>query len=173
MSRLLALALFLTLLARPAAAQDAIDRIADALELSDDQVLIVEDVFQPGDAGSVWTLLAELHPTLTNAQRETLLARRERPAGARAGQGRRGGRGQRGGRRGRSDAERAAERAARDAALGLDADQSAALDAAFAARREGGRGAALVLPESLSAEQAEMIQMQRGLIRLALRRGRR
>ena len=173
MSRLLALALFLTLLARPAAAQDAIDRIADALELSDDQVLIVEDVFQPGDAGSVWTLLAELHPTLTNAQRETLLARRERPAGARAGQGRRGGRGQRGGRRGRSDAERAAERAARDAALGLDADQSAALDAAFAERRQGGRGAALVLPESLSAEQAEMIQMQRGLIRLALRRGRR
>lgn len=173
MSRLLAFALFLTLLARPAAAQDAIDRLADALDMSDEQVEIVEDVFQPGDAGSVWTLVAELHPTLTDAQRAQLLARPERPR-ARMGQGRRGGRGQRGGRRGRSDAERAAERAARDAALGLDAEQSAALDAAIAARRQAGPGGgALALPESLSPEQAEMIQMQRGLIRLALRRGRR
>lgn len=170
--------LLLLALALPAAqAQDAIDALTDALELTDAQVEIVEDVYRPGDPGVGWTLAAELGPTLTDAQRARLLTPPER-SGERARPGGReqaGGRGQgrRGARGGRSQADRAVARAARDAALGLDAEQSAALDAAFEAGR-GERGADPVtraVAELLDETQQDLVRLQRGLTRMLVRSG--
>ncbi|WP_412069326.1 hypothetical protein [Rubrivirga sp. IMCC43871] len=130
--RALALAL---LLAAPLDAQpgDPVERLATALTLSADQADLVAEVFDPADPASTWTLAAELVPTLSAEQRAALMARperRERPAGAGAGGRPRGPRGR--GDRTPDPARAAVMRAARDAALGLDADASARLDAVLA-----------------------------------------
>ena len=158
------------LAAAPAGAQtDPIDALADALALSDGQVELVEDVYHPDDPGAGWTLAAELGPTLDDAQRDLLLTPPRRPWG---GGGARPGRGARGERRGGlSEADRAVARAARDAALGLDAEASAALDEALEASRDA-RGAGALPPavaDLLTDEQEELVQIHRGLTRILLR----
>ena len=153
----------------PAGAQtDPIDALTDALALSDGQVELVEDVYHPGDPGAGWTLAAELGPTLDETQREVLLTppRRPRGGGARPGRGARGER-----RGGPSEADRAVARAARDAALGLDAEASAALDEAIEDSRDA-RGAGALPPavaDLLTDEQEELVQIHRGLTRILLR----
>ena len=140
----------------PAAQTDPVEHLADALALSADQADLVAEVYDARDLASVWTLTAELAPTLSDGQREALFARPERPEGGRRGargEGRRGG--MRGGERPERDpAQVAVERAARDAALGLDAGQSAALDEALDGLR-GQRGLRAMrdgsVPEAVAA----------------------
>ena len=175
------------LLAAPALAQSDVDALADALSLTDDQADLVAEVYDARDPGSVWTLAAELSPTLSDAQRDALFARPERPEGGtrRGGRGMRGegmrGRGQRGDRE-RDPAQAAARRAARDAALGLDAQASADLDAALdeldrralmQALRDGDLPEAIA--DVLTDEQAELYRTQMALaghLRRAARQGR-
>lgn len=118
--------LLAVVLAVPLAAQpsDPVEALASRLGLTDDQADLVAEILTPDDPGSVWTLAAELLPTLSADQREALFARPERPSVEASRRGRRGDR-----RRGQRDPSRAAiVRAARDAALGLDASTSADLD---------------------------------------------
>ena len=177
---LAALAVVLTL---PASAQsvDPVERLTEALSLSADQADLVAEVYDERDPASTWTLAAELLPTLSDAQRQALM---ERPRGAeggaqgQGGQGRRGSRGQ--GTRPRDPARQAVMQAARDAALGLDADQSARLDAALESIDRRAMAESLrdgVMPEALrdvlTAEQADLWQAQMMLQRRLRARGRR
>ena len=173
------LALLLALSASAAAAQPAVERLTDALALTDDQADLAAEIYDARSPGSVWTLAAELVPTLSESQRAALYARPDRPeraAGDRAARGAR-----RGARpvRERDPAREAAQRAARDAALGLSPEASAQLDAALAdlrgpegrrALRDGGLPASVT--DLLTPEQAETVRAQRALQR-HLRGGRR
>ena len=177
--RLVALAL---ILAAPLAAQtNPVDALTEALSLSPAQAHLAGEMYDANLPGSAWTLAAALTPTLSETQRDALLARPDR--GARQGRrGDRGGRGQRGARSERGDrpadpSQQAAVRAARDAALGLDADGSARLDAALdgLGRREMMRAVRDGdLPDAvigvLSDVQAETFRAHLALNRL-LRRG--
>ncbi|MEM1115388.1 MAG: hypothetical protein AAF845_19525 [Bacteroidota bacterium] len=155
------LALAAALVAAPAFAQaDPVEHLAGVLALTDDQADLVAEVYDDRDPSSTWTLAAELVPTLTDVQREALFARPERPEGARrGGQGRRGNRAARGGARAERDpAQVAVQRAARNAALGLDDAQSADLDEALESLR-GMRGLRAMrdgtVPEEVSAVLTE------------------
>ena len=145
---LLALAVFLFPLA--VAAQDRPDRaerLKKALDLTDAQVALVQNaVGDEAERGDMWAIAAALTPTLTDAQKETLFTRPERPARDNAMRdrsgARKGNRGSRGDRmqRERPDAEARAERreASLDAmkeALGLDASQVQQLEALHAAKK--------------------------------------
>ena len=165
---------------------DPVERLAQALNLDDDQADLVAELLDPQDPGSSWTLAAELLPTLTEAQRETLFTPR---------QARRGGQGARTGRRrggqGRANrqpdpARQAVMRAARNAALELTDDQIEQLDAYESAQRETG-GATLRdedaraqaradLDAILTDEQMEIFEARRAIQRMmrrGLRRGAR
>ena len=175
------------LLALPARAQtaDPVERLADALSLTADQADLVAEVYNQGDPASVWTLTSELLPTLTADQRQALMARPVRPAGGdraqrQRGQGRRGQGGRGGAPRERDPAREAVLRAARDAALGLDADQSEQLDEALErmSRREMMRSLRDgEMPDAVSnlltADQIEMWQAQMMLQRRLRMRGPR
>lgn len=148
-------ALAAALAAAPAAQTDPVEYLADVLSLSADQADLVAEVYDARDPASTWTLAAELVPGLSDAQREALFARPERPEGGRRGergQGRRGG--TRGDRPRRDPTQVAVQRGARDAALGLDVEQSAALDEALEGLR-GQRGLRTVrdgsVPEAVAA----------------------
>jgi len=122
--------------AAPLAAQpaDPVERLTEVLSLTPDQADLTAEVLDPDDPSSTWTLAAELVPMLSADQRAALFAQPERPEGAGrqgADRGDRGAGRQGGGRRAADPARAAVMRAARDAALGLDATQSAALDAAL------------------------------------------
>lgn len=149
---------------------DPVEALAAALSLDTDQADLVAEVYVSRDPASVWTLAAELVPTLDADQRAALFARPERPDGAGRQGGRQGRGGQGRGRRAPDEAQRAVVRAARDAALGLDAATSARLDAVVAdpdrretlrALREG------TVPEAIAAvltpEQAELYRAQLAL----------
>ncbi len=192
--RVLPLLVLAVLLARPAAAQpgDPVEQLAQALALTADQADLVAEVYDARDPASTWTLAAELVPTLSADQRQALLARPERPADDRAqndraqndrargdrargdrarGDRARGGQSRRA-RGPRDPAQQAVLRAARDAALGLDADHSARLDAALDGLDRRERMQALrdgemppAVADVLTAEQAELWQAQRMLQR--------
>ena len=132
---LLALAVFLFPLAASAQDRpDRADRLKQALDLTDAQVALVENaVGDEAERGDLWAVAAALTPTLTDAQKEKLFTRPERPArdnamrnhkGDRQRRGERGNRGQ----RERPDADERAERHeesldAMQEALGLSAAQ--------------------------------------------------
>ena len=123
----------LGMIAAPLAAQaDPVQALADRLSLTADQADLVAEVYDARDPASLWTLAAELVPTLSLAQRDALMAPAARPDGDRPPEAR-GRRGPRGERRPRDPAQEAVLRAARDAALGLSRDQSARVDAALGA----------------------------------------
>lgn len=191
--RLLALALLVVLapaaLAQPTpAADDAdpVERLVAALALDDDQADLAAEILD-GSAGATWTLAAELLPTLSDAQREALLAppesaeRPRRARGARNGQGRRAG-GDRAQRQAERAARQAATRVVRDAALGLTDAQRTELHALDAERAGQGRrrldAAARAemrteIEAVLSPDQMAIVDAQRALQRLTRRRGRR
>lgn len=169
-------ALLAALLSVAASAQpaDPVEALADALALSEDQADLVAEVFDTRDPASLWTLAAELVPTLDADQREALFAQPARPDGAQQG-ARAGQRGPRGGARGdrpRDPARGAVARAARNAALGLSDAQAADLDAtldgmdrgdAFRALRDG------EVPDAITAvlteEQVDLYRAQLALQR--------
>lgn len=77
---LLALAVF-TLLPITVSAQDRTDRLKQALDLTDAQVALVEQaVGDEAERGDLWKVSAALAPTLTDAQKQKLFTRPERPA---------------------------------------------------------------------------------------------
>lgn len=177
------LALAPAALAQPDA--DPVERLAQALDLDDDQADLVAELLDPADPGSSWTLAAELLPTLTETQRETLFtppqAREGRRQGTRPG-GRRGGQGRRAD-RGSDLARQAVMRAARNAALELTDAQIEQLDAYEAAQREAGRDALLGeedraqaradLEAILSDDQMEIFEARQAIQRMMRRGGRR
>lgn len=55
------------------------ERLADALDLSEAQRALVAEATAEREAGTLWTLAAALTPTLTDAQKERLFTRPERP----------------------------------------------------------------------------------------------
>ncbi|MEM0963165.1 MAG: hypothetical protein AAGK21_11595 [Bacteroidota bacterium] len=180
-------ALLAIVLSMPTAAQvDPVEHLATVLSLDDDQADLVAEVYVPGDPASVWTLAAELMPTLDVTQRDALLAPPERPErGQQGARGRRGARGgqQAGNRPERDPARAAVARASRDAALGLNEQESADLDTAIQGlgRRELMRSLREgTIPESvaslLSEEQVDLYRAQIALqrhLRRASREGRR
>lgn len=181
---------FLLALAPVALAQpggDPVERLAQALRLDSDQADLVAELLDPEDPGSSWILAAELLPTLTDAQRETLFApppaREGRVGGMRAG-GQRGGQGR--ARRQPDPARQAVLRAARNAALELTEEQIDQLDAYEAAQREDGMAglrdeavrseARAQLDTILTPEQMEVFEARQALQRMmrqGMRRGAR
>lgn len=142
---LLALAvLFLPLAASAQDRPDRADRLKQALDLTDAQVALVENaVGDEAERGDLWNVAAALAPTLTDAQKEKLFARPERPArGDAERRGPRGDRKPRGERprRERPDADARAERHeesldAMQDALGLSDAQVQQLEAVHAAKQ--------------------------------------
>ncbi|MEO0559521.1 MAG: hypothetical protein AAF170_15200 [Bacteroidota bacterium] len=188
--RLFAALAALLLLAPLSVAQpggDPVERLAQALELSDDQADLVAELLDPQDPGSSWTLAAELLPTLSDDQRETLFTppqARQRRQGARRG-GQRMGQGRRATRQ-PDPARQAVTRAARNAALELTDEQVEQLDAYEAAQREAGLAglrdeaaraqARADLDAILSDDQMEIFEARRAIQRMmrrGLRRGAR
>ena len=177
---LLFLALAPTALAQPGG--DPVERLVLALTLDDDQADLVAELVDPQDPGSSWTLAAELLPTLTGPQRETLLTppqARQGRQGARPG-GRRGGQGR--ANRQPDPARQAVTRAARNAALGLTEAQAEQFDAYEAAQREGGlerlgdedaQAARAELEAFLSPDQIAVVDARRAIQRMMRRGGRR
>ena len=133
-----ALAVLLSLpLVSSASAQDnadrkaeRIDRLAEALDLTDAQKQIFADA--NAEPGALWNVAAALTPTLTAEQKATLFTRPERPDGAK----REGKRGRRGDRMQGDRAERREEaHEAMQSALNLTDAQVAELEALHEARR--------------------------------------
>jgi len=161
---------------------DPVERLAQALDLDDDQADLVAELLDPQDPGSSWMLAAELLPTLNETQRATLFT----PPQARQGrQGtRRGGQGRRGGANRQPDPLRQAIiRTARNAALELTEEQAAQFDAYETAQRERGQQgprdeAARAqmradLEVFLSADQIEVLDARQAIQRMMRRGGRR
>lgn len=164
-----------------AQASDPVERLAVVLSLTTDQADLAAEVYDVRSPSSVWTLAAELVPTLEDRQRAALMARPERAErpGRGVGAGRPGRDGQPPRRREPDPAQQAVTRAARDAALRLDARQSSELDAALEALSPRDRMQAMRdgdLPASvadvLTAEQADLYRAQLALQRLLRRGGR-
>ena len=135
---------------------DGAERLTEALSLTAHQSELAVEILDERDAGSIWTLAAELAPTFSDAQKETLLAAPTGGRGGRAGQG--GGQGRGGQQRARNapdPATQAVVRAARDQALGLTPDQSSRFDALEASSSITGLGAGS--PETLAAEMANIL----------------
>lgn len=113
---------------------DRAERLQQALDLTDEQVALVEDALgDEAERGDLWAVAVALTPTLTDAQKDKLFTRPERPMrptqdGPRS---RRGERGLRGERMQRPDAENRAER--REEQFGEMAD---ALDLTDAQRQQ-------------------------------------
>ena len=197
--RLVALALLLPL---SAAAQDRPDRdpvarLTDALDLTGAQAELVGRHLGDGpEPGALWRVAADLAPTLSEAQRDALLTKPDRPRARGERDGRRGhhGRHERpDGPRGErpTEEERAARReaahAAMQEALDLTAEQAEALEAlqkqhrAARAERRADRQAERPAPgavpdaleEILTADQQAVWQVHHALAhRLRLHPGR-
>ena len=185
LSVLLVLVLGLAPLANAQRGGDPVERLAAVLELDDDQADLVAELLDPQDPGSSWVLAAELLPTLTEAQRETLFSppdvagrgQRARQGGQRAGQGR-----QRAGRQ-PDPARQAITRAARNAALELTDEQQEQFDAYETAQRERGPQGArdeaaraqarADLEAFLSADQIDIVEARQAIQRLMRRGGGR
>lgn len=142
--------LFLPLAASAQNRPDRAERLKEALDLTNEQVVLVEKaVGDEAERGDLWAVAAALTPTLTDAQKAKLFTRPERPArgdadrrGERGDRKQRGERKQRGDRmqRERPDADARTERheASLDAmqnALGLSDAQVQQLEALHAAKR--------------------------------------
>ena len=94
--------------------EQAVSRLTQELSLTAAQVDFFEKSLASGrQPGALWSLAAELEPTLTDAQKALLFTRPERP--------------QRDGRPGRAE-RHAAEQQARDTVLGLSDEQSRQMD---------------------------------------------
>lgn len=185
LSVLLVLVLGLAPLANAQRGGDPVERLAEVLELDDDQADLVAELLDPQDPGSSWVLAAELLPTLTEAQRETLFSppdvagrgQRTRQGGQRAGQGR-----QRAGRQ-PDPSRQAITRAARNAALELTDEQQEQFDAYETAQRERGPQGArdeaaraqarADLEAFLSADQIDIVETRQAIQRLMRRGGGR
>lgn len=186
-SALLALLVALAPAALSQPGGDPVERLTQALDLNGDQADLVAELLDPEDPGSSWTLAAELLPTLTEDQRETLFAlpqARQRRQGARFG-GQRMGQGRRANRQ-PDPARQAVARAARNAALELTDEQIELFDAYEADRREAGLTALrdeaarveahAQLASILRPEQMEIFEARQAIQRMmrrGLRRGAR
>jgi hypothetical protein len=139
--------LFLPLAASAQNRPDRADRLTEALDLTNEQVVLVQKaVGDEADRGDLWAVAAALTPTLTDAQKEKLFTRPERPARDNAMRdrsgARKGNRGQRGDRRQRErpgdDARAERREASLDAmqgALGLSDAQTQQLEALHTAKQ--------------------------------------
>jgi Spy/CpxP family protein refolding chaperone len=110
---LLALFAFLPLAASAQERPDRAERLQQALDLTDEQAALVEEVLgDEVERGDLWDVTVALTPTLTDAQKEKLFARPERPMrrSEDGPRGRRGERGLRGERLQRPDIESRTER---------------------------------------------------------------
>jgi hypothetical protein len=118
----------LTILPLTAFAQNRPDRgerLKQAFDLTDTQVALVDEAIgDEAERGDLWAVAAALAPTLTDAQKEALFTRPERPARDKKMRDQRSSRGDRPGRR--DDDARGDRREARHEAM--KADMQAALD---------------------------------------------
>lgn len=170
--RRVALVALAVALAAPAAlAQDAdrrarhLDRLSDALDLSDAQRALVAEAAEP-ERGALWNVAAALAPTLTDAQKERLFVRPQRADHRDRAE--------------RRDARRDGREGAMRAALNLTDEQAAQLDALREARRAErmqARPAPGEVPAELAAiltpEQEEVVAVHRALAARALHAARR
>ena len=185
LAALAALAFPLALAAQPADRGDRADRrvehLTERLSLTDAQVALVRQAFtSERSPAASWELAARLAPTLSDAQLAALRSPRTRENGERKARWERGDRAARqrpdgerqrperasGDRRERPSAEqrdamRAEMDAARDAALGLSAQQKQAL-AALRAERQEARGSD-AMAEVLTDEQEAILLVHRAL----------
>jgi len=93
---LLALLVLLPLAVSAQARPDRAERLQQALDLTDEQATLVEDALgDEAERGDLWDVAVVLAPTLTDAQKEKLFTRPERPM-RRTQDGPRGRRGERG-----------------------------------------------------------------------------
>lgn len=187
LSRLVLLAALLLGLAAGADAQDRqrptpaehTARLIDALDLTPAQAELIETALRgaPG-SGNLWTLAAELTPTLSDAQKEALFAGPERGEARRVERRQRAERGARGehGERRRMRAERsdreahfASTNAMRNAALGLSARQIEQLEALHAERRTEMEQRRAAVAQGERQERSEAARAERREARIAQR----